>query len=60
MLNQKKEMNHKIISLCLLLLIQFTLKAQTAGNELIAIGRLRAKPFAKFCTPCREIYEAEK
>ncbi|MBU3015309.1 RNA polymerase-binding protein DksA [Poseidonibacter lekithochrous] len=29
-------------------------------DELIAIGRLRAKPFAKFCTPCREIYEAEK
>ena len=29
-------------------------------DELIAIGRLRAKPFAKFCTPCREIYEVEK
>ena len=29
-------------------------------DESIAIGRLRAKPFAKFCTPCREIYEAEK
>jgi len=28
-------------------------------DESIAIGRLRAKPFAKFCTPCREIYEAE-
>ncbi len=28
-------------------------------DEAIAIGRLRAKPFAKFCTPCREIYEAE-
>lgn len=29
-------------------------------DELIAIGRLRAKPFAKFCTPCREIYEVEQ
>ena len=29
-------------------------------DESIAIGRLRAKPFAKFCTPCREVYEAEK
>ena len=29
-------------------------------DESIAIGRLRAKPFAKFCTPCREIFEAEK
>lgn len=28
-------------------------------DESIAIGRLRAKPFAKFCTPCREIYEGE-
>lgn len=28
-------------------------------DEAIAIGRLRAKPFAKFCTPCREIYESE-
>ncbi|XPV67963.1 MAG: RNA polymerase-binding protein DksA [Halarcobacter sp.] len=28
-------------------------------DESIAIGRLRAKPFAKFCTPCREIYEVE-
>lgn len=28
-------------------------------DEAIAIGRLRAKPFAKFCTPCREIYEGE-
>lgn len=28
-------------------------------DEAIAIGRLRAKPFAKFCTPCREIYEDE-
>lgn len=29
-------------------------------DEAIAIGRLRAKPFAKFCTPCREIYEKER
>lgn len=29
-------------------------------DEPIAVGRLRAKPFAKFCTPCREIYEGEK
>lgn len=29
-------------------------------DESIAIGRLRAKPFARFCTPCREIYEVEK
>lgn len=29
-------------------------------DEQIAIGRLRAKPFAKFCTPCREIYEVER
>lgn len=29
-------------------------------DESIAIGRLRAKPFAKFCTPCREIHELEK
>lgn len=28
-------------------------------DEKIALGRLKAKPFAKFCTPCREIYEAE-
>ncbi len=26
-------------------------------DEDIAVGRLRAKPFAKYCTPCREIYE---
>lgn len=26
-------------------------------DEDIAIGRLKAKPFAKYCTPCREIYE---
>ena len=26
-------------------------------DERIAIGRLRAKPFAKYCTPCREIFE---
>lgn len=29
-------------------------------DEQIAIGRLRAKPFAKFCTSCREIYEKEQ
>ncbi len=29
-------------------------------DESIAIGRLRAKPFARFCTPCREIYEVEQ
>ena len=28
-------------------------------DEPIAIGRLRAKPFAKYCTACREIYEEE-
>jgi DnaK suppressor protein len=26
-------------------------------DEDIGIGRLKAKPFAKYCTPCREIYE---
>ena len=26
-------------------------------DEEVSIGRLRAKPFAKYCTPCREIYE---
>jgi len=26
-------------------------------DEPIAIGRLKAKPFAKYCTTCREIYE---
>lgn len=29
-------------------------------DETIALVRLRAKPFAKFCTPCREIYEVEQ
>jgi len=29
-------------------------------DEQIALGRLRAKPFAKYCTPCREIYEGEQ
>lgn len=29
-------------------------------DEQIAIGRLRAKPFAKYCTPCREIHEQEQ
>jgi DnaK suppressor protein len=28
-------------------------------DENIAIGRLKAKPFAKYCTTCREIYEEE-
>lgn len=26
-------------------------------DEQISIGRLKAKPFAKFCTDCREIHE---
>jgi len=26
-------------------------------DEMISIGRLKAKPFAKFCTDCREIHE---
>ena len=26
-------------------------------DESISIGRLKAKPFAKFCTDCREIHE---
>ena len=26
-------------------------------DEPISIKRLEAKPFAKYCTPCREIYE---
>ncbi len=29
-------------------------------DESISIGRLRAKPYARFCTPCREIHELEK
>ena len=29
-------------------------------DELITIKRLKAKPFAKYCTPCREIYESEQ
>ncbi len=29
-------------------------------DEQISLGRLRAKPFAKYCTPCREIYEGEQ
>ena len=28
-------------------------------DEMIAIGRLKAKPFAKYCTTCRKIYEDE-
>ena len=26
----------------------------------IPIGRLKAKPFAKFCTECREVFEREE
>ena len=26
----------------------------------IPLGRLKAKPFAKFCTECREVYEKEE
>ena len=26
----------------------------------IPLGRLKAKPFAKFCTECREVYEKEQ
>ncbi|MFY9075449.1 RNA polymerase-binding protein DksA [Malaciobacter mytili] len=26
----------------------------------IPLGRLKAKPFAKFCTECRTVYEAEQ
>jgi DnaK suppressor protein len=29
-------------------------------DEEIAVERLKAKPFAKFCIPCREIYEQEQ
>lgn len=47
--------------------IKNALKAITNGtygicdmcDEHIAIGRLKAKPFAKYCTSCREIYEEE-
>ena len=28
-------------------------------DELIPLGRLKAKPFAKYCTICREIHEEE-
>jgi len=56
-IKQKKELGE----------IENALKAIKDGNygicqmcdEPIAIGRLRAKPFAKFCTSCREIYEEE-
>ena len=39
-----------------------SIEAKTYGicemcDETIAIGRLKAKPFAKFCTDCREIHE---
>jgi len=27
-------------------------------DETIAVGRLKAKPFAKYCTDCREIHES--
>jgi DnaK suppressor protein len=45
--------------------IRMALKAIESGeygtcqmcDEDIPIGRLKAKPFAKYCTPCREIYE---
>jgi DnaK suppressor protein len=45
--------------------IQMALKAIENGeygicqmcDEDISIGRLKAKPFAKYCTSCREIYE---
>ena len=48
-----------------LLEIKTALKAIESGeygvcqmcDEDIAIGRLKAKPFARYCTPCREIYE---
>ena len=29
-------------------------------DEAIALQRLKAKPFARFCTSCRAIYEAEQ
>ncbi len=29
-------------------------------DEPIAVPRLKAKPFARFCTSCRAIYEAEQ
>ena len=28
-------------------------------DEMIALGRLKAKPFAKYCTTCREIHETQ-
>ncbi len=28
-------------------------------DEMIPLGRLKAKPFAKYCTICREIHEEE-
>lgn len=45
--------------------IEIALKAIEEGtygvcemcDEMIALGRLKAKPFAKYCTTCREIYE---
>ena len=29
-------------------------------SVIIPIGRLKAKPFAKFCTQCREVFEKEQ
>ena len=29
-------------------------------DEMIALERLKAKPFAKYCTACREVYEAQE
>ena len=29
-------------------------------DEMISIERLKAKPFAKYCTTCREVFEAQK
>ena len=54
--------------LCELNEIEAALKSIESGSygtcemcdEKIAIGRLKAKPFAKYCTPCREIYESEQ
>ena len=41
-LNSIKEKTYGICEMC---------------DETIAMGRLKAKPFAKFCTDCREIHE---
>lgn len=52
--NELKEIDHALKSI----------EAGTYGvcemcDELIAIGRLKAKPFAKYCTDCREVYEEQ-